>query len=269
MLRNYRVIHNDAGTLKDLSAKLSDPRAGASVIEIASGDFLYLGSELPFNHRYFLVSDPNDQAATPTVEFWTGSSWVPAVDLRDETANAAGIPLAQSGVFSWAMDEQKSSWTDDDTEQMNNSGLETLLIYGLYWARLSYSASLKATLAINYIGHKFCREADLTAEYPELARATMKTAWAAGKTTWDDQILVASEYIVQELVKRNVMQTADQIIAIVSTKGALSEAQKAQIRAAAQPKQEARPEVIDAPEQKAQADDDGWLEDYESTEAQQ
>ena len=64
-------------------------------------------------------------------------------------------------------------------------------------------------------------------------------------------------------------KTADQIIAIVSTKGALSDAQKAAIRAAAQPKQEARPEVIDAPEQKAQADDDGWIEDYESTEAAQ
>ena len=64
-------------------------------------------------------------------------------------------------------------------------------------------------------------------------------------------------------------KTADQIIAIVSTKGALSEAQKAAIRAAAQPKQEPQPEIIDAPEQKAQADDDGWLEDYEATEAQQ
>ena len=64
-------------------------------------------------------------------------------------------------------------------------------------------------------------------------------------------------------------KTADQIIAIVSTKGALSDAQKAAIRAAAQPKQEARPEVIDAPEQEAQADDDGWIEDYESTEAAQ
>ena len=62
-------------------------------------------------------------------------------------------------------------------------------------------------------------------------------------------------------------KTADQIIAIVSTKHVLSEAQKAQIRAAARPKQE--PEVIDAPEQKAQADDDGWIEDYESTEAAQ
>ena len=64
-------------------------------------------------------------------------------------------------------------------------------------------------------------------------------------------------------------KTADQIIAIVSTKGALSEAQKAAIRAAAQPKPAPEPEVIDAPEQKAQADDDGWIEDYESTEAGQ
>lgn len=66
-------------------------------------------------------------------------------------------------------------------------------------------------------------------------------------------------------------KTPDQIIAIVSTKGALSEAQKAAIRAAAQPEPapEPEPEVIDAPEQKAQADDDGWLEDYEATEAQQ
>ena len=63
--------------------------------------------------------------------------------------------------------------------------------------------------------------------------------------------------------------TADEVITRASTKGALSEAQKAAIRAAAQPKQEARPEVIDAPEQEAQADEDGWIEDYESTEAAQ
>ena len=67
--------------------------------------------------------------------------------------------------------------------------------------------------------------------------------------------------------------TADEVITRASTKGVLSEAQKAQIRAAAQPKPapapEPEPEIIDAPEQKAQADDDGWIEDYESTEAAQ
>lgn len=71
--------------------------------------------------------------------------------------------------------------------------------------------------------------------------------------------------------------TAEEVITRASTKGVLSEAQKAQIRAAAQPKPalapapepEPEPEVIDAPEQKAKADDDGWLQDYEATEAQQ
>jgi hypothetical protein len=61
--------------------------------------------------------------------------------------------------------------------------------------------------------------------------------------------------------------TADEVITRASTKGVLSEAQKAQIRAAARPN-EPEPEVIDAPAQKAEADDDGWLEGYEAVEAQ-
>jgi len=59
--------------------------------------------------------------------------------------------------------------------------------------------------------------------------------------------------------------TAEEVIKRASTKGTLSEAQKAQIHAAAQPKPD--PEVIDAPT--AQADDDGWLQDYDRTEATQ
>lgn len=64
--------------------------------------------------------------------------------------------------------------------------------------------------------------------------------------------------------------TADEVITRASTKGVLSEAQKAQIRAAARPapEPEPEPEVIDAPAQKAEADDDGWLEGYEAVEAQ-
>lgn len=60
--------------------------------------------------------------------------------------------------------------------------------------------------------------------------------------------------------------TADEVITRASTKGTLSEAQKAQIRAAAQPKPE--PEVIDAPAAQAVADDDGWLQDYDKEVAQ-
>ena len=59
--------------------------------------------------------------------------------------------------------------------------------------------------------------------------------------------------------------TADEVIVRASTKGILTAEQKAAIHAEAKP---AEPEVIDAPAQQ-QADADGWLEDYESTEAGQ
>lgn len=59
--------------------------------------------------------------------------------------------------------------------------------------------------------------------------------------------------------------TPDEVIVRASTKGILTAEQKAAIHAEAKP---AEPEVIDAPAQQ-QADDDGWLEGYESTEAAQ
>lgn len=57
--------------------------------------------------------------------------------------------------------------------------------------------------------------------------------------------------------------TPDEVILRASTKGVLTDEQKAAIHAEAKPTE---PEVIDAP---AQADDDGWLKDYEKTEAAQ
>ena len=44
---------------------------------------------------------------------------------------------------------------------------------------------------------------------------------------------------------------------------------EAEFAPAPAPEPEPETEVIDAPEQKAQADDDGWMQDYEATEAQQ
>lgn len=55
--------------------------------------------------------------------------------------------------------------------------------------------------------------------------------------------------------------TAEEVIKRASTKGVLTEAQKAEIRAAARPEPE-RAEAIDTPA----ADEDGWLKDYENTE---
>lgn len=199
MLRNNRILFKSGGIFKDFSAQLSDVHGLSQVINyIAPGDFLYFGSDFPFNHKYFDVKVANDQASTMTLELWTGNGWTSVVDILDETASA-GKPFSKSGIVSWQPDLLKASWLNNDTFIMIGSGLETLTMYGLYWLRMSFSASLKNTTEFNYIGHLFSADPALEAEYPDLAAASLMTAWAPGKTDWKEQALIAAEYIIQDL----------------------------------------------------------------------
>lgn len=164
-----------------------------------AGDKLFLGSDFPFNHKYFDMKVVNDQAATMVIELWSGNGWIPVVDIMDETA-IAGVPLAQSGIISWQPDIYKSSWSSADTNKMNSSGLQDgPVIYKLYWMRISFSVALKATMEAFFVGHKFSDDPALECEYPELASAAVKSAWKTGKTDWKEQTLTAAEYIIQKL----------------------------------------------------------------------
>lgn len=212
MLRNNRILFF-SGSFSDFSMALSDINAQTKTLAYVAGDFLYLGSDLPFNHRYFDVSTPNNVAATLSADYWTGNGWKAFVDVIDETA-VNGVPLAQSGIVSWQTNLDESSWGYDDTDEMDGSGLETgPIIYKLFWIRLKWDQTLLNTTALRYIGHRFSDDTDLVAEYPELSSSAIKTAWQAGKTTWNEQCLTAAEYIVQDLRgPKNIIQSADQIL---------------------------------------------------------
>ena len=212
MLINSRVILNKNGVLTDLSLRLSDYNSNTAVIHIDTGtDFLYVGSDLPFNHRYFMVSVENNLAATISIDLWSGDGWTPAIDILDDTINN-NHPPGKSGIISWSPDPDKSSWSYDDTNEMPNSGLQTLNIQGLYWARLKWSNDLRPSTALQYIGHKFSTDDDLYVEYPEFSVTNFKTAFKAGKTTWEEQSLAAAEYVIQELRTMNLARSADQIL---------------------------------------------------------
>lgn len=212
MLQNNRVIFNKNGTLTDLTLPMSDFHSNTSVIDWDTGtDYLYVGSDLPFNHRYFMVNVVNAQAASVSVDVWTGDGWVAAIDVIDGSV-IGNACFAQSGIISWTPDPDLSSWSCDDTNDMTGSGLETLKIQGLYWARLKVSANLTATMALQYVGHKFSTDDDLYVEYPEFSVTNFKTAFKAGKTTWDEQSLAAAEYVIQELRTMNLARSADQIL---------------------------------------------------------
>lgn len=210
MNRKQRVIWSDNGTLKDVSAELNDYRRGTYVLDLATVDYLYVGSELPFNHKYFDVSVANAVAANITVETWNGSAWVAAVDVSDETkASGGSATLAQSGLVTWSPDVDKANWgcmrDSDDVD-----GLEGTRIFNLYWARFKVSANLTGTTALAYVGQRFSDDTDLTDFYPLLSSSALKAGY--GVSDWKYPSFAAAEAIVADLRADEVVIRRDQIL---------------------------------------------------------
>lgn len=214
MLINNRLIWGDNATLKDLSVVINNLFSDGTIIGFnAAQDKLYIGSDLPFNHRYFSVLVENDVASVVTASIWDGSQWQSAVDVIDQTISpdAAGKSLSQSGIISWVVDRNHVWGKRDTTELMIDSGLETLKIYEMYWVRLSFSGNFNANTALKYMGHKFSSDNDLGGYYPDLTRSNVMLAFKAGKTDWEDQHVLAAEEIIRDLRKKNVIWNRNQI----------------------------------------------------------
>jgi hypothetical protein len=211
LLSNQRIIHDNNATLIDLSVALNDITTGNATIDIvAAQDKLYIGSDLPFNHRHFQVAVANTAvAAIGTIEIWNGNEWVAAVDVVDQTS-VAGKTMAQSGIVSWTVARNASWGREDTTEDIPT--LATLKIYDFYWSRLTFSANLSATTALSYVGHRFANDDNLSPMYPELMRAEILDAFKTGKTDWNEQHLLAAEEIIQDIRQKKIAWNRNQIL---------------------------------------------------------
>lgn len=211
MKYNSRIIFSDNSTLIDYTQELNDFRSGTALFDvIALQDSIYIGSLLPFNHIYIDSSVANDQTASITIKNWWASNWHDVFDIMDGT-KASGKTLAQSGLIQWSIDNFKGwdCWSRNDS---TNIGINSLNIFNLYWIKITFSANLKATTALKYIGHKFSTDTQLYGFYPDLNNTALKTAYASGKTTWDEQHFQAASEIEDYLNRTNVITTKDQIL---------------------------------------------------------
>lgn len=209
---SQRIIWDDDGTLTDLSASLNRYHADSETVPlVAADDKLYIGSELPFNHRYVNLSTANTSASIiSTIELWNGSSWVEAVDILDQTLSG-GATFGRSGIFSFAPD-RNTSWSIEDTTE-DIPALSTLKIYKLYWMRLTFSADWDVGTAVNYIGHKFADDSALAPNgYRDLERSDVLAGYEAGKTNWDEQHIAAAEEIIRFLKNNRTLWSGSQIL---------------------------------------------------------
>jgi hypothetical protein len=214
LLFNNRVIFSNNGVLTDLSKSLSNYFSLSEIIDIvALQDYIYIGSDLPFNHRWFEITTANDQASVISAHYWDGSNtWRAVKDIVDSTIGSTGKTLSQSGEIAWTPDRYYPWGRQESTEDMTSSGLTSLAIYDMFWLRLSFSADLKGTTSLKYLGHCFSNDEALIAEYPDLSSTTLMTAHTAGKTSWKDQHFIAAKYILEDLRKLNIIWSNNQVL---------------------------------------------------------
>lgn len=209
MLLLNRIIYKDDLVYTDISRDMSDINSGTKAFTIvAADDAIYVGSDLPFNHRFFDVSVVNAVAGSVSVSIWDGTAFQPAVDVIDLTA-VSGVPFAQDGIIMWTTDKDKGWGFAESTEDV--TGLTSFKIYNSYWVKLEFSAAFAFTL--NYIGHKFAKDSDLNAYYGDLNRAAVREAYFEAVTPdWNAVHVVAAEEIIRDLRASQVVISPNQIL---------------------------------------------------------
>lgn len=210
MLFNQRVLYSNNGVISDLSVTLSDFQDETEVIPYVSAeDYIFIGSYLPFNHKWFEVSVANAATAQIGWSIWDGDTFNEVVEILDMTSNGTAS-MANSGIVRFTSDRDET-WKRE-TDSFDVLGLESTEIYDMHWSRISFNADLTASFALKFIGQKFSDDNDLYLYYPDLNQSDLLTAFQSGKTDWADQAFLAAKLIEKDLSKRAGLLSADQII---------------------------------------------------------
>lgn len=204
-----RIIFSNNGTLEDFSIELNKYESGNKTMEfVAAEDKLYIGSRLPFNSFFIKMSTANTNASTMSVDYWDGSEWQATSDLLDETAG-----LTQDGHVTFFPDLDES-WLMEHTNYGGQTitGLSDVVIYNLYWARISFSADFSANTAVSFVGDLFCNDDDIYTEYPDFRSSNVLTSFESGKTDWEEQRVRASKLLVRDLIDKGIITDGSQIL---------------------------------------------------------
>lgn len=209
-----RIFFSDNGTLTDYSTALDDYHAGDMTVSVvAAEDAIYIGSWFPFNSIYFKMgSTVNANASVMSVDYWVNSEWIDAVELIDETSSG-GATLAQSGHITFVTDKN-SNWTRESTNASGESitGLTDVVVYDRYWIKINFSADLTANMIVDWAGALFSNDNDLGTEHPNLLRSNVLTRFEAGKTTWEEQHVLAAKKIIDYFKSKNVICDGGQLL---------------------------------------------------------
>jgi hypothetical protein len=206
---NKRILYSENGTLIDFSVNLNKYNAIESEFSYTLGeDFFYIGSRLPFNSIYFKLNASNTVPANMNIEVFDGEKWRMVNEIMDETEG-----FFKSGHVTFVPDRD-NGWLNKDTNTSGQiiPGLESVKIYDQYWMRLSFDQTLDENCSILWAGSLFCDDTDVGAEYPDLVKSSVLSAFQSAKTNWEEQRVRASEIIIQDLMINRVIVDVGQML---------------------------------------------------------
>lgn len=210
---DQRIFFYDASgaSWTDHTVALNEWKNGKNItLTFDTGDYIYISTFLPFNHKFFRFHTGSVASRLPTVQLLNApNEWSNVVDYLDYTNG-----MQQSGVLQWTPDFDKNWGLVTDSSRDIDALAGGPTVYDAYWLRISFPVGSSFTLS--YIGQRFSSDYDLFMEYPLLQNQQILAGWAQGKTDWEDQHLLSALYIAKMMRQRNIILSDNQILDIAT-----------------------------------------------------
>ena len=122
----------------------------SSLGTLANGDYLLIGSHIPFGGVNVDIDAANSIASVLLVEYWNGQSWV-TISATDGTASA-GATFAIDGNVTWTV---PTTWAASSLTEIADIGLQITneTFPGrqerLFWTRWTVSVALDSSTTVN------------------------------------------------------------------------------------------------------------------------
>lgn len=194
-----RIFKNN----QEITQKINRLDSNNYSLSYTLGDYIYIASELPLNNFFIkLGTVKNAISATMKIEYYS-KNWEQVVNIIDGTnglANDGHVEFTPNRQVGWSMPFNSS-----------DVGISAV-VYDMYYIRISFDKTLTSSIDLSFIGSKFSDDTDLFFEYPIFDDSNFMNAFKTGKTSWEEQHIKAGQIIVDDLIKRGVIVSKDQIL---------------------------------------------------------